>query len=272
MLLPSALPCDLRPPLLSSTFSTSHLLSSPPISDDETAGTLSNGIYSTCRALQSLLGAQPKPSTLSKQMRAHRLSAHPAISSTRINTANPNPTAPKYPLPPQQSLKKRRRDIRNEMKEEEDFDTLPDQEDLPKTPTKRVRLAPPSLPLGLSRADFYGLREPLPPSSIPHPHPQPEQSEQPLDADLSDDDGPKEWDSTADTLLVDLILEKLKLTRKDWDHCAKILGKDKASLGRRWKFLVGEGEVGLRSGYRFRRGVGGRGRGRRKGVSEVWEL
>jgi len=57
-----------------------------------------------------------------------------------------------------------------------------------------------------------------------------------------------EWTPEDDTLLVDIVLEKLKLTKKDWNECARKMGKDNDSVGKRWKALVGEGEVGLRGG------------------------
>lgn len=56
---------------------------------------------------------------------------------------------------------------------------------------------------------------------------------------------------------MELVLEKLRFSRREWDEVATVLGTDGASIGRRWKELVGDGEVGLR----FRRGMGRRGRG-----------
>jgi hypothetical protein len=41
------------------------------------------------------------------------------------------------------------------------------------------------------------------------------------------------------------VLEKLKLTKSDWQDCARSLGKDRGSVGRRWKSLMVNGEVGL---------------------------
>lgn len=45
-----------------------------------------------------------------------------------------------------------------------------------------------------------------------------------------------------------LILNKLRLRPSDWDECARELGKEKDSIGKRWAHLLGDGEVGLRRG------------------------
>jgi len=96
----------------------------------------------------------------------------------------------------------------------------------PRTP-KRMRTAPEVLPLGLERADFDALRGT-------------ETTER------------EEWTTEEDRVLVELVLEKLKLTKSDWQDCARSLGKDRGSVGRRWKSLMCAGEVGLKT--RSRRG------------------
>lgn len=45
-----------------------------------------------------------------------------------------------------------------------------------------------------------------------------------------------------------LILNKLRLRQSDWAECARKLGKEKDSIGKRWAHLLGDGEVGLRRG------------------------
>ncbi|OJD18752.1 hypothetical protein AJ78_01223 [Emergomyces pasteurianus Ep9510] len=62
-----------------------------------------------------------------------------------------------------------------------------------------------------------------------------------------------DWTSEDDKRLVELVLEKLKLSKRDWNECARKMGKDNDSVGRRWKALVGEGNVGLRRGRRVAR-------------------
>jgi len=58
------------------------------------------------------------------------------------------------------------------------------------------------------------------------------------------------WSENDDRLLVETVLSKLNLSSSEWNDCAVRLGKDKDSLGRRWKLLLGEGNVGLRRGSR----------------------
>ncbi|PGH19410.1 hypothetical protein GX50_08996 [[Emmonsia] crescens] len=64
----------------------------------------------------------------------------------------------------------------------------------------------------------------------------------------------EDWTSEDDKRLVELVLEKLKLSKRDWNECARRMGRDDESVGRRWKALVGEGNVGLRRGRRMVRG------------------
>ena len=61
------------------------------------------------------------------------------------------------------------------------------------------------------------------------------------------------WSADDDRILVEAVLEKLQLTKRVWNDCARRLGRDKDSLGRRWRMLVDEGDVGLRRGGRRRR-------------------
>ncbi|KAI9876742.1 MAG: hypothetical protein M1830_005824 [Pleopsidium flavum] len=223
MLLPSALPCDVRPPPPHSGFSKSRLFSTPPPSDDEVAPQVGNGIYSTCRALQTLLGTQkPSPPKIAKPA---QLLAPISLTSRMKVTKKTSKAAPR-------GVNKRRRDFDDGGRatvDEEDTD-------LKFSTPKRQRLGPPSLPLGVKRADFDGLQSP----------------KQVTSADEDTSDG-KEWSAEEDRVLVELVLEKLKLTKNDWNECARRLGKDSGSIGKRWKELVGEGNVGLRRGRRSSR-------------------
>lgn len=65
---------------------------------------------------------------------------------------------------------------------------------------------------------------------------------------------PSDWTSDDDKRLVEMVLDKLKLSKRDWNDCARRMGKDHDSVGKRWKALVGEGNVGLRRGRRMVRG------------------
>lgn len=117
--------------------------------------------------------------------------------------------------------------------EREDESTEEDNvdEEGPRTP-KRQRLAPPVLPLGLERGDFHSLIS--------------QTSDEVLESVEGREKDGDFWSTEEDRLLVELVLEKLKLTKSDWQDCARSLGKDRGSVGRRWKSLMGGGEVGLK--------------------------
>lgn len=103
----------------------------------------------------------------------------------------------------------------------------------PSTP-KRARIAPEQLPLGLARSDFHDMHV--------------------LNngQDDVDDDG-ADWNVEDDRILVELVLDKLRLSKSEWQDCARSLGKDRHSLGRRWKSLMAKGDVGLKSSGPSRR-------------------
>ncbi|MCJ1400012.1 hypothetical protein MMC11_003215 [Xylographa trunciseda] len=254
MLLPSAIPCEARPrPLLQRALPFSPPLSPPPSSQ------FSSGIFSTCRALQSLIGVQAPPSRPTQQSRLRSI-----------------PTKIEKRRPPR-GVNKRRREANNDSAHEAAEDqenTHVGRRDGYSTP-KRQRLAPPCMPLGLERRDFFALQ----PTPLPNFFSQPQYNiyrpSEDLSPPLQVGEGVcvakfgaevEEWDSEDDSVLVDLVLDKLRLSKRDWEECARVLGTDGGSLGRRWKELVGDGEVGLK----FRRGRGGKGVGRGD-VRDLWE-
>lgn len=91
-------------------------------------------------------------------------------------------------------------------------------------------------------------------------------AQQPIDADsalpsievpdplFSSSQGPSHWTAQDDQRLVELVLDKFQLSKRDWEECARLMGKDNASVGQRWQALVGEGNIGLRRGSRRIRG------------------
>lgn len=105
----------------------------------------------------------------------------------------------------------------------------------PSTP-KRMRFAPEIIPLGLERSDFHDLR-------LAEVEAQGETVLQ----SVENSNHNNEWSTEEDRLLVELVLEKLKLTKSEWQDCARSLGKDRESVGRRWKSLMGVGDVGLKN-------------------------
>jgi hypothetical protein len=109
----------------------------------------------------------------------------------------------------------------------------------PHTP-KRSRIAPEVLPLGLERSDYHELHA----SDMNH--------NKNIEKDGTDvvveTDG-ETWSTEEDRMLVELVLEKLRLSKSDWQDCARTLGKkDRGSVGRRWKSLMANGDVGLKRG------------------------
>ncbi|CAL3964128.1 hypothetical protein PZA11_001560 [Diplocarpon coronariae] len=244
MLLPSALGCEssIQAPI---TRYQSALFSSPPLSPPPSSPRPAMSLFSTCRALQSMLTT---PNQLPSPPTAHaeppsppfklRLRARKGNEDTTTPTLAPkkkitkrNPAAPR-------ALNKRGRASNNEMSGSDvDDETSGEDEPLscdgrPRTP-KRMRFAPDILPLGLGRSDFHDLRL---------------QEVEAQGGVLSgiESSNSAEWSAEEDRLLVELVLEKLKLTKSDWHDCARSLGKDRGSVGRRWKSLMSGGEVGLK--------------------------
>lgn len=122
---------------------------------------------------------------------------------------------------------------------------------------KRQKRAPSDLPLGLAITDFESLEESVARQKSHRITPEPdEQPDQPVlpSIETSEEDESSEWTAEDDQKLVEIVLEKLKLSKRDWEECARRIGKDNDSVGRRWRALVGEGNIGLRRGGRTVRG------------------
>lgn len=111
----------------------------------------------------------------------------------------------------------------------------------PSTP-KRARIAPEQLPLGLERSDFHEmhLRQSV-------------DAQQSQGADVEVEADGEAWTAEDDRILVELVLDKLKLSKSEWQDCARSLGKDRHSVGRRWKTLMAHGDVGVKTRSSTRR-------------------
>ncbi|ETN40862.1 uncharacterized protein HMPREF1541_05142 [Cyphellophora europaea CBS 101466] len=265
MLLPSAFPCDglastaPRPtrPQLPSFSAYTPLPKTATSSDDPT-------LASSCRALHSILGnplraPRPPPRAPARQLR----------NPFGDELATTPPRSPRATIP--RGAKKRGRDefeadLQNTHYGASTSEHAPDTNIL-STPKRRRRI-PLDMPLGLSAADFQSLD--APPVGTQNRHQQdhdgdlnmPELSHDCL-SDSDDDvdsgygpsngpsptltsmDGPA-WSVDDDRILVETVLEKLQLSKRAWNDCARRLGKDRDSIGRRWKALVDEGAVGLK--------------------------
>lgn len=254
MLLPSAFACEgavtqeskrpQRPKLPSFTPYQAQLLIQPRPSP----------IASSCRALHAILGG---PS-----------STQPPITAPRHELGNPfmpsnRPVQPRrLPLPsPQRGINKRRRSqFEEDLLPSESIDiTMQDSQRTPRqvrTPKRRRRI-PLSMPLGLSAEDFRALERPAEDADVELDMPIISPHSIPSDQDSAYGASPTleevEWTIEDDQALVETVLEKLRLSKREWNDCARQIGKDKDSLGRRWSLLVSEGNVGLRRGGRMSR-------------------
>lgn len=186
----------------------------------------------------------PSPPTTHTEMPASpckvRLRARKADDAASTSLTPRKRITKRTHAPPPRGINKRRRAVDDDMSRDTEETAAEDSDEEnagPSTP-KRMRIAPEVLPLGLERADFHLLN-------------LQQKSEGGEDEVVQsvEDGGPdgELWSTEEDRILVELVLEKLKLTKSDWQDCARSLGKDRGSVGRRWKSLMGGGEVGLKS-------------------------
>jgi hypothetical protein len=201
-----------------------------------------------------MLSPPPAPTQLPSPPTTHALAPSPfklRLRARREETPTnltPRKKICKRSAAPPRGINKRRRAVDDDLsRETAEASAESEQEEdegkegLPSTP-KRRRFAPEILPLGLERSDFHTLHLQTVTASQ-------ENVLQSVEGSTEAQDGGKEgeWTTEEDRLLVELVLEKLKLTKSDWQDCARSLGKDRGSVGKRWKSLMGNGEVGLRS-------------------------
>ncbi|GAB0136522.1 hypothetical protein EsDP_00004821 [Epichloe bromicola] len=170
----------------------------------------------------------------------------------------------KRPAPPRGSNKRRRDDDdtgREDLSSEEEDDSdaeiraerhqsqssqeEQEEPELPACPStpKRARIAPEQLPLGLERSDFHDVH------CVEDAYS--EDGTRGTDVEVEDDGN--EWSAEDDRVLVELVLDKLRLSKSEWQDCARNLGKDRHSVNRRWKSLMIKGEVGLKTRSSSRR-------------------
>ncbi|KAI1815202.1 hypothetical protein GGS20DRAFT_584778 [Poronia punctata] len=264
MLMPSALSsCDIsRPPV---TRLQSSLMASPPASPPPSAQTTIGTIVNSCRALQSMLTIPPptseRPKTLPTPPMPHAPLPPPLKMRLRSRTPGNNGNQERLKIRrrqnPPRGANKRRRAIGDDMGRDNYVDSDPDISDsdidtdneasinmrqstpTPTTP-KRARIAPESIPLGLGRSDFHKLHEPS----------EEEKKKEGTELDLEEDG--ELWSIEDDRVLVELVIEKLRLSKTEWQECARRVGKGEHGVERRWKSLLRMGDVGVRS--RLRRG------------------
>ncbi|ATY61743.1 hypothetical protein A9K55_007937 [Cordyceps militaris] len=237
MLLPSALPCD----------RAAHGMVSPPASPPKLSTSATFRIASSSLNLQSLM-ANTTTTQHTTQHHHHHSHAQPQYHQSYFGGALlPLPTPPMAhapspmkklrlrtrtndELPPARGIVKRTTNTPSRQhKRTISSDSSSGSSDAgpePPTTPKRSRIAPECMPLGLARADFHSLEVAAPP---------------PDNSSCSSD-----WTAEDDGMLVELVLEKLKLSKEDWQDCARALGRDHRALSRRWKSLVLNEHVGLK--------------------------
>ncbi|PWY91431.1 hypothetical protein BO94DRAFT_393127 [Aspergillus sclerotioniger CBS 115572] len=284
MLLPSALPNDMRHPQTQSHVAPSQLFTTPPPSDDDFFPS-GNGLLGTCRALQTLLNGSPasapRRTTPRRLQSPLQLRSPPPTRSRKrvsqkdfdLRQTSPSPIV--TPSRPPRGANKRCRDT-FEIESEVNTDEYKpnhsgDAESRPRYSTpKRRRNIPNDLPLGLSHSDFYALFSPPITQSPPSPARRPhwgltEDLETPYNPDAAlpsiettdefkdttpDEPSPTDpstsWTAEDDESLVGIVLSKFQLSKQDLDDCAKKLGRDHESIGQRWQALLGQGDVCLR--------------------------
>ncbi|KAF4448584.1 hypothetical protein F53441_8003 [Fusarium austroafricanum] len=245
MLLPSALPCDAS----HSTHSRLQAsLFSPPASPPAFSSHASfANIMTTCRSLQSLLSTpapiitETRPAPSHSQLPTPPLAhaAPPLKLRLRPRPQRREPVGPKKitKRATTRSVNKRRRAADEEAERyssaSESGSESPSrrftEQAAPSTP-KRTRIAPEQLPLGLDRSDFHNMHL--------------RQGGHLQDDDSSDEE---DWSAEDDRVLIEIVLEKLRLSKAEWQDCARNLGRDRHSVDRRWKTLLLNGDIGLKS-------------------------
>ncbi|TGZ76460.1 hypothetical protein EX30DRAFT_352603 [Ascodesmis nigricans] len=243
MLLPSALPCELRPqsraasvasvasPLRRSSRNISMAAPFDAPAQDPTATLVASGLIQTCRRLQSILSLNrlssqtptlaptgPFNSGIRKTRRASEIP-----SSTSSSSRTRRARAPKTPI----RRHKRTCDrafASNGASSPMAIDEKEDQCDRSRfstpPPTKRTRLTtpPPAPDRGPARWNRVSNQLEL----------------------LSDLEDNEVWTDAEDRQLVNMVLGKLELTKEEWDQCAIVLGKRSGEVvGKRWMDLLG---------------------------------
>ncbi|TFB05694.1 hypothetical protein CCMA1212_002256 [Trichoderma ghanense] len=284
MLLPSAFSCDGGAQATPLPRSQPARFASPPSSPStlSSAQYSIDNIMNTCRSLQSLISMTAAPvdhgalapaptlTQLPTPPLAHaptpmklRLRARPPVVKAADGKGDETPVARKRiarRAPPRGANKRRRADSddmgRDDDYSSSDMDTEAelDAEALrnmpsfaitssspqaPSTP-KRARISPEQLPLGLERSDFHTVH-------LMGGGPALDQSARKPGTDVQVEADGAEWSVEDDRVLVELVLEKLKLSKMEWQDCARSLGKDRHSVNRRWKSLVMNGDIGVKT-------------------------
>ncbi|KAI5790194.1 hypothetical protein EDC01DRAFT_657964 [Geopyxis carbonaria] len=254
MLLPSALPCELRAhapgtPLRRSNRSVTSPspYHSPPQEESGLVSVTTTGLIQTCRRLQAILSVDRLSTGPSL---APALSLAPTLQSgirksnrqLRITASAVEP--PKTPLRrPSSAIKNTRTPVRRNKR------------------SAAVAFPPPSSPLSAgaesdnSDKDFnnrFSTPQPTKRARLTTPPPPPNRGLRRGQLEESDHEE-IDWTDEEDRQLVEMVLGKLNLSKGEWDECARSLGKKNGkTVGKRWEDLLGN--IGIRE-KRKRAGV-----------------
>ncbi|KAK2040523.1 hypothetical protein LZ31DRAFT_557783 [Colletotrichum somersetense] len=288
MLMPSAFSCDTSQPPL--TRLQASLFASPPASPPTLSHPGFGNIFDTCRSLQALLSAPQhhQPAAPAYDAQQHTLPTPAQLPTPPLTHAPPplklrlrsrakqdgaahsdhHPRKRIAKRAPPRGVNKRRRAVDDDSsRSETDEDIDSDLEissrrqpfvqgqsqnntpllSAPATP-KRARIAPEIIPLGLGRSDYHTLHLLNGGDGVNCNNTEEEQG---TNVEVEADGEP--WSAEEDRILVELVLEKLQLSKTEWQDCARSLGKDRNCLSRRWKSLMLQGEVGLKGRRSSRR-------------------
>ncbi|KAF8443515.1 hypothetical protein BGX38DRAFT_1143867 [Terfezia claveryi] len=72
----------------------------------------------------------------------------------------------------------------------------------------------------------------------PSPHQERLQMEMEITPSAQADNSARDWSNAEDRLLVEMVLQKMRLTPRDWADCARSLGRDPRAVGNRWEMIV----------------------------------
>ncbi|KAI1825951.1 hypothetical protein F4861DRAFT_499664 [Xylaria intraflava] len=253
MLLPSALSaCDLSHQQNSRL--QSSLFASPPASPPTSSPTTFETIVNSCRTLHSMMKTPipAQPDLLPTPPMGH--APFPPVKM-RVRSRTPDMNGSqnqrlrirKRTTVPPRGVNKRRRAPEDNMNREDDVDSdlddtgsdahgseNPRQDTVAPSTPKRARIAPETLPRGLERSDFHDLHEPT------------EEDMNKEGTEVEEEADGEPWSIEDDRVLVELIFEKLKLSRTEWQDCARRVGKSENGVERRWKTLIRNGDIGVK--------------------------
>ncbi|EGR50817.1 uncharacterized protein TRIREDRAFT_104762 [Trichoderma reesei QM6a] len=274
MLLPSAFSCDGGAQATPLPRSQPARFASPPTSPPSLSAQYSiDNIMNTCRSLQSLISMTAAPvdhgalapaptlTQLPTPPLAHaptpmklRLRARPVRTATATDGKGDETPAARKRIarraPPRGANKRRRADS-DDMGRDDDYSSSSssssfsssssDMDTEAELDAETLRNMPSfTLPLGLERSDFHTVHLLEGRSLL-------DQSARKPGTDVQVEADGAEWSVEDDRVLVELVLEKLKLSKMEWQDCARSLGRDRHSVNRRWKSLVMNGDIGVKT-------------------------